>query len=115
MPQFMLLLYETPAASARFKTLSPEEMQKALEKYMAWSKKPFTIDSKRLGEDRGRVMRSNNGKPRTTDGPFSETKEVLGGLYLIEAADYDEAVARTSDHPHIEYGGTIEIRKLYGQ
>ena len=82
---------------------------------MAWSKKPFTIDSKRLGEDRGRVMRSNNGKPRTTDGPFSETKEVLGGLYLIEAADYDEAVARTSDHPHIEYGGTIEIRKLYGQ
>ena len=115
MPQFMLLLYETPAASARFKTLSPEEMQTALEKYMAWSKKPFTIDSKRLAEDRGRVMRSNHGKPRTTDGPFSETKEVLGGLYLIEAADYDEAVARTSDHPHIEYGGTIEIRKLYGQ
>jgi len=54
-----------------------------------------------------------NGKP--TDGPYSETKEVLGGFYLIEAADYDEAVARTGDHPHLEHGGTIEIRKLYGQ
>jgi len=115
MPQFMLLLYESPASISQFKSLSPEEMQKALEKYMAWAKKPFTVDSKRLGEDPGRVMRSHNGRPRTTDGPFSETKEVLGGFYLIEAADYDEAVKRTSDHPHIEYGGSIEIRKLYGQ
>jgi hypothetical protein len=115
MPQFMLLLYETPDSAARFKTLSPEEMQKAVEKYMAWAKKPFTVDSKRLGGDPGKVMRSNNGRPRTTDGPYSETKEVLGGFYLIEAADYDEAISRSSDHPHIEYGGTIEIRKLFGQ
>jgi len=114
MPQFMLLLYDTPASSTQFKAMSPEEMQKALEKYMAWAKKPFTVDSKRLGGD-GRVVRSSNGKLRTTDGPYSETKEVLGGIYLIEAADYDQAVARTSDHPHVEYGGTIEIRKLYGQ
>lgn len=115
MPQFMLLLYETPDSVDQFKALSPEEMQKAVEKYMAWAKKPFTVDSKRLSGDSGRVMRSQNGKPRTTDGPFSETKEVLGGIYLIEAADYDEAVARAADHPHIEYGGAIEIRRLYGQ
>ena len=115
MSQFLLLLYENPQSTAQFKALSPEEMQKALEKYMAWAKKPFTVDSKRLGNDAGRVMRSHSGKPRATDGPFSETKEVLGGFYLIEAADYDEAVARTADHPHLEYGGTIEIRKLYGQ
>ena len=115
MPQFMLLLYDTPEAMAHFKTLSPEEMQKAIEKYMTWAKKPFNVDSKRLAEDGGRIVRSQNGKLRTTDGPFSETKEVLGGFYLIEAANYDEAVARTSDHPHLEHGGTIEIRKLYGQ
>ena len=115
MSQFLLLLYETPTSIGRFKALSPEEMQKAIEKYMAWAKKPFTVDSKRLAGEPGRVMRSHNGTPRTTDGPFSETKEVLGGFYLIEAADYDEAVARTNDHPHLEYGGTIEVRKLYGQ
>ena len=112
MPQFMLLLYDNPGNWAK---LGPEDMQKALEKYMAWSKKPFTVDGKRLGDDAGRVMRSQGGKPRATDGPYSETKEVLGGFYLIEAANYDDAVARTMDHPHLEYGGTIEVRKLYGQ
>ena len=112
MSQFMLLLYDNPA---NWQKLSPEEMQKAIEKYMAWATKPFTVDSKRLGEDAGRVVRSQNGKPRTTDGPYSETKEVLGGFYLIEAKDYDEAVARASEHPHVQYGGTIEVRQLYGQ
>jgi hypothetical protein len=111
MSQFMLLLYDNPAG---WQKLSPEEMQKAIEKYMAWTKKSFTVDSKRLGEDPGRVIRSVNGKPRATDGPYSETKEVLGGYYTIEAASYDEAVARALDHPHLEYGGTIEVRKLYG-
>jgi hypothetical protein len=110
MSQFMLLLYENPTG---WQKLSPEEMQKAIEKYVAWTKKPFTVDSKRLAGDRGKVMRSENGKPRTTDGPYSETKEVLGGIYLIQAASYDEAVALTADHPHLEYGGTIEVRKLY--
>ena|SRR5260221_10580162 len=110
MSQFLLLLHGDPA---RFKDRSPEEMQKALEKYMAWSKKPFTLDAKRLGNDPGKVIRHANGKPRTTDGPYSETKEVLGGFYLIEAADYDEAVQRALDHPQLEYGGTLEVRKLY--
>ena len=111
MPQFMLLLYDDPAGWAK---VSPEEMQKAIEKYQAWMKTPFTVDSKRLGEDRGKVVRSHNGKPRATDGPYSETKEVLGGFYLIEAADYDEAVSRALGHPHVEHG-TIEVRKLWGQ
>jgi hypothetical protein len=108
----MLLLYDNPAD---WQNVGPEDMQKAIEKYMAWAKKPFNIDSKRLAEDAGRVIRSQNGKARASDGPYSETKEVLGGFYLIEAANYDEAVARASDHPHIEYGGTIEVRQLYGQ
>jgi hypothetical protein len=111
MPQYMLLLYDDPAA---FQRLSPEEMQKALEKYMAWTKKPFTRDAHRLGEDPGRVMRSKGGQIRTTDGPYSETKEVLGGYYTIEAADYDEAVRLALDHPTLEHGGTIEVRHVWG-
>lgn len=110
MAQFMLLLYDDPSGWPK---LSPEEMQKAIEKYHAWTKKPFVRDSKRLGEDPGRVMRSQNGKPRAVDGPYSETKEVLGGFYLIEAEDYDKAVALSMDHPHLEYGGTIEVRQLW--
>jgi len=112
MAQFMLLLYDNPA---NWQKLGPEDMQKALEKYMAWTKKPFTVDSKRLAEDPGRVIRSHSGKPRATDGPYSETKEVLGGFYTVEAASYDEAVKLALEHPHLEYGGTIEVRQLYGQ
>jgi hypothetical protein len=89
-------------------------MQKAIEKYGAWTKKAFTKDGKRLAEDAGRVIRAQGGKPRATDGPYSETKEVLGGYYAIEAANYEEAVARSLDHPHLEYGGTIELRQVYG-
>jgi hypothetical protein len=111
MATFMLLLYDNPRD---FEKLSPEEMQKAIEKYMAWTKKPFTVDSKRLAEDPGRVIRSNGGRPRATDGPYSETKEILGGYYTIEAASYEEAVSRSLDHPHLEYGGTIEVRQVYG-
>jgi hypothetical protein len=107
----MLLLYEKPAD---WQNVSPEEMQRAIEKNVAWTKKPFMVDSKRLGEDAGRVIRASGGQPRATDGPYSETKEVLGGYYTIEAANYDEAVQRSLDHPHLEYGGTIEVRQVWG-
>ena len=111
MPQYMLLLYDDPKG---WEKLSPDEMQKAVEKYMAWSKKPFNVGGKRLGQDPGRVMRApNGGPPRATDGPYSESKEVLGGFYMIEAASYDEAVERTMDHPHLEHG-TIEVRHVHG-
>jgi len=109
MAQFMLLLYDDPSGWAK---LSPEEMQKAIEKYMTWTKK--SVDSKRLAQDVGKVIRSQNGKSRTTDGPYSETKEVLGGFYTIEAANYNEAVQKALTHPHLEYGGTVEVRQVYG-
>ena len=111
MAQYMLLLYDDPTSWA---SLSPEEMQKATEKYMAWTQKSFTRDSNRLTPDPGRVIRSGQGQPRATDGPYSETKEVLGGYYTIEAANYDEAVQLSLAHPHLEYGGTIEVREVWG-
>ncbi len=108
MPQFMLLLHDEPS---QWQKLSADELQKAMQKYMAWSKKPFTTGGNKLTRDPGRVVRSQGGQPRATDGPYSETKEVLGGFYIIEAANYEEAVARTSDHPHLEFG-TIEVRQI---
>ena len=110
MAKFMLLLYDDPAGWTK---LTPAEMQQAIEKYGAWRKKPFTLDAQRLAGDVGRVIRVQNGKPRTTDGPYSETKEVLGGYYTIEAANYDEAVKLALSHPHLEHG-TIEVRQVYG-
>jgi len=111
MPHFMLLLHDDPTG---FHSLSPEEMQKATEKYMAWSKMPFTQAGKRLAPDHGKILRPHTGKPKVTDGPYSETKEALGGFYLIEASSYDQAVELASTNPHVEYGGVIEVRHVYG-
>jgi hypothetical protein len=111
MPNYMLLLYNDPNW---YKKLSPEEMQMATEKYMAWSKSPFVKDGKRLGGDAGRVIRTNGAEARATDGPYSETKEVLGGYYTIEAASYEEAVKQAMGIPHLQYGGTVEVRHVYG-
>ena len=112
MSQYLLLLYDN---SATLRSLSPEETQKAVEKYMAWSKMPFTKGGKRLAEDHGRIMHpAHAGKSRVTDGPYSEAKEVLGGFYLIEADSYDHAVELTHGHPHLEYGGAIEVRQIFG-
>jgi hypothetical protein len=110
MSQYLLLLYNEPDAWSH---LSPEEMQKATQKYAAFRTKATTLDGKRLTPDFGRVIRSNGGKPHTTDGPYSETKEVLGGLYVVEAASYDEAVQIANTNPHLDYGGTIEVREIF--
>jgi hypothetical protein len=112
MSQYLLLLYSN---NSTLRSLSPEEMQKAVEKYSAWSQKPFTKGGKRLTEDFGRIMRPDTGgKSRVTDGPYSEAKEVLGGFYLIEADSYDHAVELTQGHPHLEYNGAIEVRQIFG-
>jgi hypothetical protein len=109
MAEFLLLLHNEPSWMNK---LSPEEMQKAIEKYFAWAKKPFYKGGKRLTQDLGRVIKANGGKPRATDGPYSETKEVLGGFYTIEAENYDQAVELSLTHPHLDYGGTIEVREV---
>jgi hypothetical protein len=110
MSQYLLLLYHDPAG---MRDLKPDEMERMVEKYMAWGKKPFVTGSQRLGHDAGKVLRAGP-PPHVSDGPFIETKEVLGGYYAIEAANYEEAVARTKDHPHLAHG-TIVIREFYRQ
>jgi hypothetical protein len=107
MPQYMLLLHSEDNALLKF---GPEEMQKAIQKYLDWRSKPFVVDGRKL-EPAGRVMRKNDGHIRVTDGPFSESREVLGGYYAIEAESFERAVELANDHPHLDFG-TIEIREL---
>jgi hypothetical protein len=61
--------------------------------------------------DPGRVVTNRSGRFVTTEGPLAETKEVVGGYTVIEAADYDEAVELCRDHPGAD-DGSIVIRQL---
>lgn len=58
------------------------------------------------------TVRMNGKSIVTTDGPFAETKEQLGGFYFIEAKDIDEAVAWAQKMPHVPHGGSVEIRPV---
>jgi hypothetical protein len=108
MPKYMLLLRDDREL---FGKLGPEEMQKTIEKYYAWRSKPFVVDGAGLMEKTGRVMQKKNGSVSVTAGPYSESREVMGGYYTIEAANFDEAVKLASDNPHVNFG-TIEIREV---
>jgi hypothetical protein len=62
---------------------------------------------------RARTVRVRDGKTVVTDGPFAETKEVVGGFDLLECGSLDEAVEIAASHP-IAQMGTIEVRPLWG-
>jgi hypothetical protein len=63
---------------------------------------------------RARSVRVRDGKRLVTDGPFTETKEAVGGFDLIEAESMEEAVEIAAGHPAAQ-GGTIEVRPLWGK
>ena len=54
-----------------------------------------------------------NGKVTTTDGPYAETKEQLGGIRVLEARDMNHAIQLISQHPALKYGSTFEIRPAF--
>jgi hypothetical protein len=113
MASFMLIPRDVPQD---FADVSPEDMQRIIEKYVAWGNRLEAAgklqQGQKLRDGEGRVMRGTGGKISITDGPFSETKEVVGGYWLIEAAGYDEAVELARDCPHMEYGASLEIRQV---
>ena len=116
MPKFVLLLHENPSD---FQAWSPEEMQACIERYRAWSDGLLAqgkmLGGKKLQEEGGRhLRRSKTGtasEVTVADGPYAEAKEVLGGLFEIEAADYEEAVALAGTCPHLDFGW-IEVREI---
>lgn len=58
------------------------------------------------------TVRHGNGGNLITDGPFAETKEQLGGFYLINADNLDDAIAWVSKMPHLPRGGSVEVRPI---
>ncbi len=112
MATYMFLLYN---GANDFDGVSPEDMQGVIERYRAWGesleKAGKLVGSEKLVDEQGRVLRSADGKISVTDGPFSETKELIGGYFAITAENYDEAVELAKGCPHLDFG-TLEIREV---
>lgn len=112
MAKFMLILHETPG---NFKSVTPEEMQRIVEKYMAWASKLAhagkTVGSNKLMEEGGKIVTRKKGELNVVDGPYSEAKEVVGGYFVVKAADYKEAIDLVRDCPHLEFG-RVEVRQV---
>jgi len=110
--QYMLLIYHNEKERR-----SPQDEAKMLQEYMV-----FTQDIVKTGKfkagDRlqpsasATTVQVRNGKTVTTDGPFAETKEQLGGYYLVEAKDLDEALAIAARIPGAR-DGSIEVRPIF--
>ena len=116
MPKYLVLARNT---NEQRRDMSAEEMQRVIAKYMAWSDRlrqaGRLANSNKLRDAEGRVLRRTGGRLAVTDGPFTESKEVLGGYWLVEAASYDDMIELLKDHPHLEYWptGTLEIRQIH--
>jgi hypothetical protein len=106
--QFLLLIYED---EKRFsKGFDPAEMGE----YQAFGKefaKNIKGGNALQATGTAKSIRVRNGKTATTDGPFAETKEQLGGFYLVEAGNVDEAAKIAAKIPGARFG-TIEVRPI---
>ena len=95
--------------------LSPEEIQNLIGRYSAWrdnlQKTGKYVASDKLRDHQGKVLRRENSKIVVMDGPYTETKEILGGYFAVQADSYDEAIELTKDCPHFDFG-SIEIREI---
>ncbi|MBA3454459.1 MAG: YciI family protein [Deltaproteobacteria bacterium] len=111
--QYLLLIYDNEKVWA---DMSPEESGKLFGEYMQFSKEIRESGHFIAGEALQQVhtattVRSRNGKTTTTDGPFAETREQLGGFYMINAKDLDEATAIAARIPSAKIG-SIEVRPI---
>ena len=113
MAQYILLLHERPAGPDG---VSPEEIQRVIEEYRAWSesmgKAGKMIGGHKLKDEGGRLLSGWDQEFSVTDGPWAEAKEVIGGLFHVNARDYDEAAHLAASCPHLKYGGRIELRRV---
>ncbi|MFV3130747.1 YciI family protein [Niveispirillum sp. KHB5.9] len=114
MPTFVLFLRETPTT---FASMSPDEMQAIIGEYSAWGQKLAQagklVGGQKLCDEGGRHLTARSGTLVATDGPYAEAKEVIGGFFMVEAADYAAAEALAADCPHLRFG-LMEIRQVDG-
>jgi hypothetical protein len=98
------------------KGLSPEEMQNISDQWMAWFKRLMDEGKAIAGnplESKGKIVSGKNGQ--VMDGPFAESKEAVGGYFLLVVSDLDEAVAIAQQCPGLPYGAKIEVRPVAGE
>ncbi|TWT38271.1 YCII-related domain protein [Posidoniimonas corsicana] len=99
---------------SKFAAMSEVEMKAGMEECFAYDDElrrggHFLGGEALQGGEAGVVLRHQNGKAAVTDGPYSETKEHLGGILLLEARDLNHAIALMSKHPGVRFG-PFEVR-----
>ena len=111
--KYLLLIYENEAS---FANVSEAEQGQIFEEYMTYSR-GIKKNGNYIGGEAlqpvatATTVRQRNGKTLTTDGPFAETKEQLGGFYLVDAKDLDEAIKLAGGIPAVRTG-SIEVRPI---
>lgn len=110
--KYMLLMYANESAAPK----SPEEYQAAAQAWAAFGEQAraagvLLSNNGLTSISDATTVKVRNGKILTADGPFAETHEQLGGYYLFDCKDLDEAIGWAARIPTAEYG-SIEIRPL---
>ncbi len=111
--QYMLLIYDDEKAFAHMPEAQRGKMMKEYSEFTQSIVKSghFRAGSQLQLTSNATTVREKNGKTVTVDGPFAETKEQLGGYYLVECKDLDEALAIAKRIPSVR-SGSIEVRPL---
>jgi hypothetical protein len=113
--QYLLLIHQVDAPTPRdpdaWATLSDEEQKQVFADYQALNQTPGVTPGVGLdAPETATTVRVQDGKTLTTDGPFVDIKEAIGGFLLLEADDLDAAIEVASRIPATRLGGAIEIR-----
>jgi hypothetical protein len=111
--RYMFLLY---GDESRWAEVTPEELQEVMQAYEAFSREVTEAGAFVSGEpleasSASTTVRVRDGEPVISDGPFAETREQLGGFYVLECRDLDEAVRWATKIPAVTEGA-IEIRPV---
>src|SRR2546429_5052302 len=96
------------------KSLSPEEKQKVTDQWMAWFRRLSDQGKAIAGnplEPEGKIVSGKNGRV-IADGPFAESKEAIGGYFLLRVKSLDEAVGIAKECPGLQHGAVIEVRPV---
>ncbi len=108
--QYALMIYTEPGYA---EGMSEAERAAVTAEFVALAHDTRSIASARLDPiETATTVRVVGGKTLMTDGPFADTKEVLGGLYLLEADSLDEAVDIAVRIPAVRFGGVVEVRPV---
>ena len=108
--RYALLVYTKPGYH---EALGEAEVQKMLGEYQAIGQRPDVVGGGALQPvEAATTVRVQDQRTLTTDGPFADTKEVLGGFCLLEADNIDEAIQVASQIPAARLGGCVEVRPL---